>query len=322
MTDLAVSAPLAEASDLLAGITALRQTLAPTLTDAELELFALIAKRKGLDPFSGQIVAVKRNSNRGPRVSFQTGIDGHRSIAERTREYLGSDLPEFGPACGCGQPPAYHPEWATVTVHRLHPSGRVIDQPARAKWHEFVPSDAFMWGDKPEVMLGKCAEAQALRKAFPWVLGDLYIPEEMARDIGEADATAGPVLSARETVAAKAAALRGDPPLASEEDPSEATEAGGAGGKPPAFRADGEGELVEEARLDPVERPGTGARADPAPMTATEFATAVAALAGVSRARMRERAAALFGDKSAKDMTPEDWGRLYADLASEAPPGP
>ena len=49
-------------------LTALRQTLAPTLTDSELELFALVAQRKGLDPFSGQILAVKRNTNRGGRV--------------------------------------------------------------------------------------------------------------------------------------------------------------------------------------------------------------------------------------------------------------
>ena len=36
-----------------------------------------------------------------------------------------------------------------------------------------------MWKKMPNVMLGKCAEAQALRKAFPKVLGGVYAPEEM-----------------------------------------------------------------------------------------------------------------------------------------------
>lgn len=287
-----VAAPLAESAELLAGLTALRQTLAPTLTDAELALFALIAKRKGLDPFSGQIVAVKRNTRNGPRVSYQTGIDGFRSLAERTGGYLGSDLPDFGPPCGCGKAPEYHPEWATVTVHRLHASGRVVDQPARAKWHEFVPSDAFMWGEKPEVMIGKCAEAQALRKAFPWVLGDIYIPEEMV-GADEADATsAGPALTARETVAARAAAIRGDPPP--EEQPE----------------ATGTGELNVEPELQTSE---------PRAMTAPEFGTAIDAL-GTTRERVRARAEELFPGRSAMDMSPRDWGRLYDELAAEGHP--
>lgn len=308
MTDetAVIAAPLVEAQELLAGLTALRQTLAPTLTDAELELFALIAKRKGLDPFSGQIVAVKRNSRNGPRVSYQTGIDGYRSLAERTGEYLGSDLPDFGPPCGCGKAPDYHPEWATVIVHRLHPSGRIVDQPARAKWHEFVPSDAFMWGEKPEVMLGKCAEAQALRKAFPWVLGDIYIPEEMV-GADEADATsAGPALTARESVAARAAAIRGDPPPQEQE----ATAVDGLGGGPPA--PTGAGELDVEVEL----QPGTERS-----MSAPEFGTAIDAL-GLPRDRVRARAQELFPGKGALAMTPRDWGRLYDELVAEASPGP
>lgn len=298
---------LAEASDVLAGLHALRQTLAPTLTDAELELFALIAKRKGLDPFSGQIVAVKRNTNRGARVSYQTGIDGYRSLAERTGEYLGSDLPEFGPACECGKAPAYHPEWASIVVHRLHPSGRIVDQPARSKWHEFVPSDAgFMWAEKPEVMLAKCTEAQALRKAFPWVLGDLYIPEEMGR-ADEADGgSTGPARSAREAVAAKAAAIRGEPP-ATEAEPGEA--------KAPAAEAEnGSGELARgtgELAVDPV------LSTAPEAMSASAFGEAVKAL-GIPRARVVERATQLFGEKPAADLSPDQWGELYADLRGGA----
>ncbi len=38
-----------------------------------------------------------------------------------------------------------------------------------------------MWAEKPHVMLAKCAEAAALRKAFPQQLGDLYTKEEIVQ---------------------------------------------------------------------------------------------------------------------------------------------
>ena len=212
MTLPAVSSALVVDPMLMDRLSALRQTLAPNLTDAELELFALVAQRKGLDPFSGQIMAVKRNTRHGARVSYQTGIDGHRSLAERTGQYRGSTEAEFGPDCDCGKPPAAHPKWAKVEVMRLYPGDELpMLQPGTADWHEFVPQDAFMWHDKPRLMLAKCAEAQALRKAFPWVLGDLYIPEEMQREV-EPVAPPPTRAKARESVAAKAAAIRGDAP--------------------------------------------------------------------------------------------------------------
>ena len=166
------------AGQVLSGLHTVRTVLAPDLTDEELRLFAMVATRSGLDPFAKQVYAVKRQG----RVTFQTGIDGYRSIAARTGLYDGQDEPEFGPPCECGSDrPAGHPEYAIVRVYRKG-VGRPI--PGRADWHEFKPEpgqsgrqDA-MWVRMPRVMLAKVAEAIALRKAFP------YDPENRDRDRG------------------------------------------------------------------------------------------------------------------------------------------
>jgi phage recombination protein Bet len=189
-------------AQILSGLNAVREVLAPELTNEELKLFAMVANRSGLDPFAKQIYAVKRKN----RVTFQTSIDGYRSIAERTGEYDQSDEPEYGPMVE-GSP--RHPEWARVTVYRFR-GGRRVGQSATAYWDEFHPGgDAPMWSKMPRNQLAKCAEALALRKAFPYVLADIYTTEEMAqadaRDAAEARAERVSALPIRERVAARRA---------------------------------------------------------------------------------------------------------------------
>jgi phage recombination protein Bet len=175
-------------SQILSGLNTVRDVLAPDLSPDELKLFAMVAARSGLDPFAKQIYAVKRKG----RVTFQTGIDGYRSIAARTGLYDGQDEPEFGPVCECGDKrPDGHPEYAVVRVYRKG-VGRAIA--GRADWHEFKPEAGergtgdVMWTRMPRVMLSKVAEALALRKAFPYdperregIGADLYTADEMAQ---------------------------------------------------------------------------------------------------------------------------------------------
>ena len=172
-----------ESREILEGLMVVRETLAPDLTAGELQLFALVAARSGLDPFARQIYAVKRQG----RMTIQTGIDGYRSIAARTGEYDGQDEPTFGPNCPCDLQPKPHPESATVRVYRKG-MGRPVG--ATAFWHEYVPDPraAMMWTKMPHVMVAKVAEALALRKAFPWdpnartgIGSDIYTTEEMAQ---------------------------------------------------------------------------------------------------------------------------------------------
>lgn len=161
-------------------IELLKATIAQGATDDELKMFINVCVGMGLSPFLKQVHMVKRwNSKLGREVaSIQVGIDGFRSIAENTGAYAGNDDPKMGEIKKIGTIEV--PSTATVTVYKIV-QGVKCDFTATARWEEFYPGDkmGFMWKKMPNVMLGKCAEAQALRKAFPKVLGGVYAPEEM-----------------------------------------------------------------------------------------------------------------------------------------------
>lgn len=209
MNDSAVA--VLSPNEILEGLRTVQSVLAPDLTGEELKLFAMVANRSGLDPFAKQIYAVKRKG----RVTFQTGIDGYRSIAARTGMYDGQDEPEYGPACGCGDNrPTGHPEFATVRVYRKGVTRAIA---ATAYWHEYKPEAGqsgqgdVMWVRMPRVMIAKVAEALALRKAFPYdperregIGADVYTADEMAQaDRPEAVRPVQPTLAER--AAARAA---------------------------------------------------------------------------------------------------------------------
>lgn len=218
MTELAL-APAADgqltSAQILTGLRTVQQVLAPDLSGDELKLFAMVSARSGLDPFAKQIYAVKRQG----RVTFQTGIDGYRSIAVRTGMYDGQDEPEFGPVCPCGDKrPDGHPEFATVRVFR---KGVTRPIAATAYWHEYKPEAGqsgrqdSMWVRMPRVMIAKVAEALALRKGFPYdperrqgIGADLYTADEMAQAERSAAVTRPPAASVRERVASQGAQMR------------------------------------------------------------------------------------------------------------------
>ena len=170
----------------------LKRTICEDATDDEYLMFVGICKRTGLDPFAKQIYFRKYKARDGkpPRVTVITGIDGYRLMAQRTGEYEGQTEPEW-----CGPDGAWKKVWlenkapaaARVGVWRTR-----FREPsyAIAKWSEYYPShpnERFMWDKMPANQIAKCAEALALRKAFPHELSGLYIREEMA----QAEASAG-----------------------------------------------------------------------------------------------------------------------------------
>lgn len=162
-------------------IDLLKRTVAHGVSDDELQLFLHIAERTGLDPFARQIHCVKR----GSKVMVQTGIDGYRLIADRTGKYAGSDDYRFDEGLDEYQHIQRNrgnPATATVTVYKLVESIR-CPFTATVRWDEYYPGkhQGYMWDKMPYLMLGKTAEALALRKAFPAELSGLYSDEEMAQ---------------------------------------------------------------------------------------------------------------------------------------------
>lgn len=176
-------------------IELIKRTIASGASDDELELFLYAAKKTGLDPFMKQIYAVKRwNKSAGREVmTVQTGIDGYRLIADRTGKLAGISDPVY--ESGQGK----FPTSATVIVKKMIGAGIIADFTATARWDEYVQMGkegvTAMWASKPYLMLGKCAEALALRKAFPADLSGVYTAEEMAQADNDSLTAAQPVLS-------------------------------------------------------------------------------------------------------------------------------
>lgn len=160
----------------------LKHTICKGATNHEFELFIHACKRTGLDPFMKQIYAVKRWDSQAQRetMAIQTAIDGFRLIAERTGMYAPGkestfEYDENGNIVS-----------ATSYIKKMTRDGTWHEVAAKAKWKEYVQTTkdgkvSKFWAKMPEVMLSKCAEALALRKAFPAELSGLYTTEEMAQ---------------------------------------------------------------------------------------------------------------------------------------------
>lgn len=170
-------------------------------------------RRRQLDPFSRQVYFVKRwdSAKREEVWAIQTSIDGLRSIAERTGKYDGQDEAEYGKDD--------HGEFAKVRVYRKDWSpGRAAVGVAYLA--EFIQKKkdgtiTAFWSRMPRLMLAKCAEALAIRKAFPEDTGGLYIAEEMSQ---EKDVT--PHAELAKQIAAPPVALPPAPVVAAPPPPS------------------------------------------------------------------------------------------------------
>lgn len=163
-------------------------------------------KARNLDPFKRPVHVVPiYNSALNRQVeSVWPGISEIRTTAMRTGVYAGCDDTVFGPPLtqafkdkqkrGRGDnkyeesaecPEMTFPSWAQVTVYRMVQGVRVPFVGPKTFWLESygqnkglnVPNS--MWQRRAYGQLDKCAEAAALRKAFPEELGDIYAAEEI-----------------------------------------------------------------------------------------------------------------------------------------------
>jgi phage recombination protein Bet len=159
-------------------------TIAPGCSNDELRLFAYACQRTGLDPFSRQIYAIKR----GGKMTIQAGIDGLRSIAERTGQLDGSET------FWCGE----DGQWADVWLGSKPPAAAKTIIHRKGSNHPFVGVARFadynagqgLWSKMPAAMIAKCSEALALRKAFPADLSGVYSTDEMEQAVEPVTVTA------------------------------------------------------------------------------------------------------------------------------------
>jgi len=143
----------------------------------DLAFFFHQAQRTGLDPFARQIYMI----NRGGRWGIQTSIDGFRIIAQRSGQYAGQTAPYW-----CGDDGVWKDVWlsntppvaAKIGVYRANFAEATW---AIARWESYAVLNNPIWKKMPDVMLAKCAESLALRKAFPNDLSGIYTDEEMSQ---------------------------------------------------------------------------------------------------------------------------------------------
>lgn len=116
------------------------------------------------------------------------GIGELRTTASRTKGYAGRDATIWGPdiTAKYGEYEVKHPEWAEVVVRRVIGPHIAIFHGPRVYWAENYSPEKFrkpepneMWRKRPRGQLEKCAEAAALRQAFPEEIGNEYTADEM-----------------------------------------------------------------------------------------------------------------------------------------------
>lgn len=171
-------------------IEILKNSMCKGLNNEEFEIFLMACAKTQLDPFMRQIYAIKRKTKKpdgswGDIMTIQTGIDGYRLIAERTERYAPGPEPTY-----------LHDDDGKLMSATSH----IKKQTKDGTWHTVSASaylDEFcqtfldkqtgerkpmgMWVNMQRTMLSKCAEAQALRRAFPAEMSGIYTNEEMAQ---------------------------------------------------------------------------------------------------------------------------------------------
>ena len=187
------------------GWKVLTDTIFPHAKEAESIVMALAScRRRNLDIFKKPVHIVPMYSTVLKRMvdTIWPSISELRTTAARTGSYAGKDETAFGPLIKkkLGNTEIEFPEWAQVTVYRIVQNVRCPFVGPKCHWLEYYavaerykkdPNDR--WQRATHGQIEKCAEAGALRAAFPEEIGNDYAAEEMeGQVIIDAEATTAP----------------------------------------------------------------------------------------------------------------------------------
>ena len=159
-------------------LAALRQLGVDANSQGDLAVFFHQAQRSGLDPFKREIYMITRKG----KPTIQTGIDGFYKIADRVSRTTGGTW-GISETLWCGQ----DGQWADVWLQATPPAAAKVTIERNGSRFTVVAltseyqAQGPMWQKMPARMIAKCAEALAIRKAFPEDLSGLYTSEEMAQ---------------------------------------------------------------------------------------------------------------------------------------------
>lgn len=175
----------------------LENSLYPGANPTSIGLVIEYCKAANLDPMQKPVHIVPMWDSKSSRMRdvVMPGVGLYRTQAARTGQYAGVTEPEYGPDVTekLGDVDVTYPSWCKVTVKRQMANGVIVDFSATERWKENYASKGksvtpnAMWLKRPYGQIAKCAEAQALRKAFPEMIGAQPTADEMEGKLMEYD---------------------------------------------------------------------------------------------------------------------------------------
>ena len=210
-----------------------------TCSERDAFKFIMLCRARRLDPFQGDAFLIGFDAKDGPQFSL---ITAHQAFLKRAELHPEFDGMKSGVIVLDGGKVVelegdFHTEeqmllggWATVffKTRKVPSHDKLALKNFMKRWPDGSPQGR--WKDDPEGLIVKCAESSALRKAFPTMLGGLYMREEIE--------VSGQTLSDMPMPALEAEAAPADQPKGNEDVPTPGTAsakpAGGSGDSPQA----------------------------------------------------------------------------------------
>jgi len=173
--------------------SALKSSLYSGAKDESIKMVLDYCKAAKLDPMQKPVHIVPmsvKNAQTGKyeyKDTIMPGIGLYRIQAARSNQYAGVGEPEYGEDVQVtldGVKITY-PKWCKIVVKKIV-HNTIVEFSAKEYWIENYATrnkdssaPNTMWLKRPYGQLAKCAEAQALRKAFPEIISQQPTAEEM-----------------------------------------------------------------------------------------------------------------------------------------------